>query len=397
MSVRFLSGCADVAYRYLIESGIDVERAKKAARKSGNHGIIIYSLDSKTSSAIRKEMHHLGGDFLLVGDNHGEIKAVLLGTEDAFSSLAEILEPKGGDFQNVSFELNQALELFNRPPRIIGYGDERWDLSTRTHIMGVLNVTPDSFSDGGKFYSTSAAVMRALEMHTHGADFIDVGGESTRPGAEPVPENEELRRILPIIERLAGEDITVSVDTYKSSVAREAVKAGAAIINDISGVHFDREIATVAAEYGVMLVIMHIKGSPRTMQENPQYDDLMGEIIDYLQEGIELALDAGVARHKIIIDPGIGFGKRIQDNLQILTRLKELKILDCPILVGPSRKSFIGKLLEQPIGQRMWGTGAACSVAALNGADIVRVHDANEMGQVVAMTDYLSGKRSFDE
>ncbi|RMG67998.1 MAG: dihydropteroate synthase, partial [Nitrospirae bacterium] len=203
--------------------------------------------------------------------------------------------------------------------------------------MGILNVTPDSFSDGGMYMDRQRAVEHALRMVEEGADIIDIGGESTRPGAEPVPLEEELRRTIPVIEAISEKvDVPISIDTYKAEVARRAIEAGATIVNDISGLRFDPEMASVVAEKGVALVIMHIKGTPRDMQKNPEYDDLFGEIIEYLRGSIEIAKKAGVPEERIVIDPGIGFGKKPEHNLQIINRLDRFSELGRPILVGPS-------------------------------------------------------------
>jgi len=255
--------------------------------------------------------------------------------------------------------------------------------------MGVLNVTPDSFSDGGKFLGLDAAVQRGIEMVEEGADFIDVGGESTRPGSAPVSLREEADRVLPVIERLAKSiDIPISIDTYKSAIAAQALDAGATMINDISGLHFDPKIGEIAAGRNAALVLMHIKGVPRTMQEHPTYENLIEEICTYLSEGIFQAKVHGV--NQIIVDPGIGFGKTAEHNLEILRNLKAFQRFGYPVLVGPSRKSFIGKILDLPVEKRLSGTAAAVAVSVVNGANIVRVHDVREMKQVVQIVDAIA-------
>ncbi len=270
------------------------------------------------------------------------------------------------------------------------------DLSHRTHIMGILNVTPDSFSDGGKYLELEQAIERGIQMAEDGADMIDIGAESTRPGAEPVSVEQELRRIIPVMEGLLKQvDVPISVDSYKSSVAETALKAGAHLINDISGLRFDPKMSEVVARYQVPVVIMHIKGQPKNMQQNPYYDDLMGEIYGYLATGIQLAEAAGIKRQNIIIDPGIGFGKRLMDNYEILRRLNELKGLACPILIGPSRKSFIGRVLDLPLDQRLEGTIAAVAIGIQNGAHIVRVHDVKQIAKACRIIDLLVGRTSI--
>jgi len=254
--------------------------------------------------------------------------------------------------------------------------------------MGILNVTPDSFSDGGLYFDLDRALERAYSMVEAGADIIDVGGESTRPGSDPVPLEEELRRVLPVVERLVRElKVPISVDTYKAEVARQALERGATLINDITGLRGDPRMPEVVARFGCPVVVMHIKGTPKNMQENPTYEDVVAEVKEYLLEGIRLAEEAGLSREKIIIDPGIGFGKTVEHNLEILRRLKEFKALGQPLLVGTSRKSFIGKILNLPVNERLLGTVATVALSIAGGADIVRVHDVGEMKQVVQMAD----------
>lgn len=277
-------------------------------------------------------------------------------------------------------------------------GSKTLDLSSRTHIIGILNVTPDSFSDGGKFYRAELAIERGIQMTEEGADIIDIGAESTRPGAEPISIEEELQRLMPVLEGLLKKiAVPISVDTYKSAIANAALKAGAHIINDISGLRFDPNMKEVIARYQVPVIIMHIKGEPRNMQQNPCYDDLIGEIHEYLAESIRLAEQAGISRKKIIIDPGIGFGKRISDNYEILKYLSRFNRLSCPILIGPSRKSFIGKVLDLPPDQRLEGTIAAVVIGIRNGAHIVRVHDVKQIARACRIADLLAGKTLIAE
>jgi dihydropteroate synthase len=243
-------------------------------------------------------------------------------------------------------------------------------------IMGVLNVTPDSFSDGGLFLQPDEAVARAKQMAEQGADIIDVGGESSRPGSEPVPEEEELKRVEPVIRRLVKEiQIPISIDTYRACVADECLKLGVHMVNDITGLR-SKEMIGVVAAYEVPVTVMHMKGMPKTMQQNPVYSDVVQEVKEFLADRIEAARVAGI--HDIIVDPGIGFGKTVEHNLEILKKLREFKELNCPILVGPSRKAFIGRITGLPATERLEGTLAAISIAIVNGADIVRVHDVRE-------------------
>jgi dihydropteroate synthase len=257
--------------------------------------------------------------------------------------------------------------------------------------MGILNVTPDSFSDGGKYFDNDKAVEQALRMQDEGADIIDIGGESTRPGAKKITVKEEIKRVVPVIGALADKiGIPISIDTYKSAVAEAAILSGASIINDISGLRFDPEMPHVAARHNVPVVIMHIKGTPKNMQKNPSYKALIPEIMDYLREGIEIARNAGVAGDKIIIDPGIGFGKTAAHNLEVIKRLNEFAGFEKPILLGPSRKSFIGRILgDLPVMKRLEGTAAAVAIGIFNGANIIRVHDIKEMVHVARIADRI--------
>ncbi|MDZ7960870.1 MAG: dihydropteroate synthase [Aulosira sp. DedQUE10] len=261
----------------------------------------------------------------------------------------------------------------------------------QTYLMGVLNVTPDSFSDGGEFNSTAAALAQAQALAAAGTDIIDVGGQSTRPGSAQITLAEELERVLPVVEALrSGITIPISVDTTRADVARASVAAGADMINDISGGTFDPQMLPTVASLGVPIVLMHIRGNPQTMQQQTDYQDLMAEIYNFLAQQIAAAIAVGIDQQKIIIDPGIGFAKNYEQNLEILRRLRSLRALNCPILVGASRKSFIGRILNQPDPKaRVWGTAAACCAAIFNGADILRVHDVKEMRDISLIADAL--------
>jgi dihydropteroate synthase len=266
------------------------------------------------------------------------------------------------------------------------------NLNERTHIMGIVNITPDSFSDGGMFFDPDLAIAHALKLVDEGADIIDIGGETTRPGSKPISAKEESARVIPVVERLAQLiDVPISIDTYKSTVAKRAIDAGADMINDISALRFDPGMKVVAAKYDVPIVLMHMKGTPLNMQKDPRYESLILEIIAYLREGIEIAQRAGIDPGRIIIDPGIGFGKSIKErhNLEIIKRLSEFRVLGMPILIGPSRKAFIGEILGTDITEREEGTAAAVSAAVLNGANIVRVHNVGMIKRVVKVIDAI--------
>ncbi len=270
------------------------------------------------------------------------------------------------------------------------------DFSKKTHIMGVLNVTPDSFSDGGLHFDKSPAVDRALRMIDEGADIIDIGGESTRPGSDPVSPEEEIRRTAPVIDALAKRiDLPISIDTYRAVVAARALDAGASIVNDISGMRFDPLMQEVVSGYKVPVVIMHIKGTPKSMQVNPAYDALIPEILQYFRECTESAVKAGISEDLIVLDPGIGFGKTFYHNLAILNNLQEFTQLRKPILVGPSRKAFLGRLLDgAPADERIEGTAAAVAISIMKGANIVRVHDVKEMSKVAKVADAIKRERA---
>lgn len=273
------------------------------------------------------------------------------------------------------------------------------DFSKRTYIMGVLNVTPDSFSDGGLYFEKDVAIEHALKLIEDGADIIDIGGESSRPGSLPVPVEEEIRRTIPVITELTKKTrIPISIDTYKAKVAKEALDAGASIVNDISGLRFDPEMASVVAKNNVPIILMHIKGTPNNMQINPTYEALIPEIIDYLRGSIQLCRKSGIPDQNIIIDPGIGFGKTLEHNLEIIANLKEFTSLGKPIAIGVSRKAFIGKILgDVPTSKRLEGTASAVAISIFNGANIVRVHDVLEMSKVVKIADAIKTHRYLNK
>lgn len=266
-------------------------------------------------------------------------------------------------------------------------------LGERTLVMGVLNVTPDSFSDGGRFLRPGDAVMAALAMQRAGADILDIGAESTRPGSVGISESEELARLLPVLRALRGRlKIPISVDTQKAGVAEAALRAGAEILNDISGLKSDPRMAEVAAKSGAPLILMHMRGTPRTMQKGPFAKDVMRDVMSGLRASVKVARQAGVKRSQIILDPGIGFGKSFSQNYELLAGLPEFAKLGHPLLVGPSRKGFLGATLARkgkplPAAGRIWGTAASVTASILNGAHIVRVHDVKEMVQVARVAD----------
>jgi dihydropteroate synthase len=264
-------------------------------------------------------------------------------------------------------------------------------------VMGILNVTPDSFSDGGLFQTIEAAVVQAQCLEKAGVDILDIGGQSTRPNAEDLPLQTELDRVVPVIEAIRQvSTVPISIDTTKAIVAQAAISAGANLINDISGATYDPQMLSTVAKLNVPIVLMHIRGNPKTMVQLTDYQDVVGEVIAWLKERIEAAVAVGVPRHHIAVDPGIGFAKTAPQSIELLQRLSEFQTLDCPILVGPSRKSFIGHILQQPDPkQRVWGTAAACCAAIASGADILRVHDGAQMVDVCRMADAVWRRSSL--
>ncbi len=294
-----------------------------------------------------------------------------------------------GDFFS---EVRSALGRVKRKTVALNCGGKTLTLGKRPKVMGILNVTPDSFSDGGAHYGLENALERARQMVEEGADIIDVGGESSRPGSDSVDPWEEMARVTPVVSKLAKDlPVPISIDTTKSVVARAALDAGAGMINDISGLHWDLKLASLAAQYKVPVVIMHTRGKPKTMQEEIHYDSLISEIIRYLKEGIEVALASGIPEDQIVVDPGIGFGKTLENNLEIMDKLYEFSILGKPIMLGASRKSFIGKVLDLDVDQRVEGTLATTLYGILRGADIVRVHDVKENVRAIRMLERMMG------
>lgn len=352
------------------------------------YGVIAENLEEEHTEVLRRECLARGMRVYLAHSDGARRKTLLWGNRRQLEEMAgdcltmPILSGIGAGLERSLTNLFQSEYRFR-------CGDYTLPVGRKTLLMGALNVTPDSFSDGGKFLSPEAAIARGQLLMEEGADILDIGGESSRPGSQPIDAREELARILPPLRSLVKMGIPISVDTCKSGVARIALQAGASLINDISGLRLDPALAEVVAQAGAGLVIMHMKGTPQDMQKSPRYDCLMGEIMAYLQEGITLAESAGVGPDAIAVDPGLGFGKDLGHNLTLLRRLRELKCLGKPILVGPSRKSFIGRILDLPVDDRVEGTAAAVGWAICKGASMVRVHDVREMKRVALMVDTL--------
>jgi len=264
--------------------------------------------------------------------------------------------------------------------RLIQWGD--WPL-----VMGIVNVTPDSFYDGGRFIEPEAAVEHALQLVEEGADLLDIGAESTRPGSLPIDEREERRRLIPVVKAVAkAVNVPLSVDTSKASVARSAIDMGAVIVNDVTALRGDQEMAAVVAESQAGLVLMHMQGNPETMQQSPRYGNVVQEVFSFLSDRMQFAMSRDIARTSLILDPGIGFGKLLENNLELLAKLRTFTTLDRPVLAGVSRKAFIGKITDRPVEDRLWGTAAAVALAVEQGAQMVRVHDVRAMRDVVKVS-----------
>jgi dihydropteroate synthase len=344
--------------------------------------IKVEGLKAPAANILKQEMLSLGGDAAVargvVNCSVELSSSIIMGTRKQLKNLVKKLKPQPFGLKVLADELSELLG--SEDSFSVEWHGGNLDLSSRVAVMGILNVTPDSFSDGSDNFRYEDALIRALQMVEEGADILDIGGESTRPGAAAVPLEEELKRVIPLVEYLAHRvKVPVSVDTYKAEVALRAVEAGAAIVNDISGLRLDPNMASVAAKTGASVVVMHMRGTPRDMQSDTSYEDLVGEVYESLAGSVKLALDAGVARHRIIVDPGVGFGKSVDGNLELIKRLGEFSSLGLPILAGVSRKSFIGKVLgiETP-KERLEGSLAAASIAVFAGAHIIRAHDVRE-------------------
>jgi len=368
--------------------GVSEEGRQILKGKGSFYLIKVEALSSQAANLLKQEMLAIGGDAAIkkevVSFAVKRSDVLLMGTEAHYRKIIPRLRRQPFGLAIVSSQIKQTLGNFKKDDFTIPLGDKLLNLARKTAIMGVLNVTPDSFYDGGRYTRQDKALRRAEQMIEEGVDIIDVGGESTRPGSERVGLEEEIKRVIPIIEKIRENfDLPISIDTYKAEVARQAIEAGANMVNDISGLRFDPKLKEVVAKCDVPVVITHIKGTPKDMQDNPQYGCLMGEIISYLRESIRMAEEAGISSNKIIIDPGIGFGKTTEHNLRIIKRLPELKSLGKPILIGASRKSFIGNVLKLPVSERLEGSLAVASLSVFQGANIIRTHDVRETRRVV--------------
>ncbi len=401
--------CLPTAYGVRILTAPDADAVARELARTGcapedvyalaSHGVwLLVRLERATiavAQQLRRAMRDAGGEAAIpcAADAGG---VVLLGTEAQVRQAAARLAPDPA-LAAIASAIMKTMRCYDARGGELRCGPYRLPLGAKTWVMGILNVTPDSFSGDGIGGDIDAALRQAEQMLTEGADLLDVGGESTRPGAREVPVAEELRRVTPVVQALATRfPVPISVDTYKSEVARAALDTGATLVNDISGLRFDPAMARTAAEYHAAVVVMHIQGTPRTMQLHPHYDDLMTEICASLQESTALAMAAGIPPEQVVLDPGFGFGKTLENNLELLRRLRELRSFGQPVLIGTSRKSSIGKILgDLPPEERVEGTAATVALAIAHGADIVRVHDVKAMARVAKVADAV--ERNYAE
>ena len=376
--------------------GCDPGGVPLMAPKAMHHTFKLEDVDSRAALIIKQEMLSAGGEAAVcrgvIGLSSKKTDILVMGTRRQLQLATGKLRGQPFGAAAVAEEIRSVIRNMDRGrDHVLKWGGRRLELGKRTHVMGVLNVTPDSFSDGGRFLDTRKAVHRAIQMVAEGADIVDIGGESSRPGAAPVSAEAEKRRVLLVIRALAGKlDVPISIDTYRPETARAALDAGAEIINDIFGLR-KNGMAELAAKRDVPVVLMHMKGSPRDMQKDPQYDDVLGDVHRFFLERIDIATRAGIDPEKIVLDPGIGFGKTADHNLRILSRLGELGGLGMPVLVGVSRKSFIGKVLGTGVDERLEGGLAAATAAILNGATIIRAHDVEANVRAARIADAIIG------
>jgi len=375
--------------------GVDPYGISAMTPKTRHVNILLSARPCKVANILKQEMLSLGADAAVArGSVSCAVDAtdvLLMGTHKQILALAGKIEKQPFGLDGIAGDLRGLLSHLEKKPWVLKTSRRELLLGEKTLVMGVLNVTPDSFSDGNRYYDRQRAVDRGLQMAEQGADIIDIGGESTRPGAQKVSLKEELARVIPVVEQLAPKlTIPLSVDTTKAEVAQKALAAGAEIINDISALAGDSKMASVIRKAFAAVVLMHMRGTPADMQQGDlRYEDLTGEIIAFLSGAVQKALAAGISRERLVVDPGIGFGKTYEDNCTILNKLREFRTLGLPLLVGTSRKAFIGSVTGDAADQRMEGTAATVAAAVMNGCHIVRVHDVAAMKKVADMTDAI--------
>jgi len=363
--------------------------------KMVHHNVLLEGIKCNIANIIKQEMLSIGGDAAVsrfaVSCSVKETDCVIMGTAKQIQRLSDKISIQPLGLSIISNAIKELLANASKNLFILKTCRSEIVLGEKTEIMGILNVTPDSFSDGGFFKETGDAVEYGLKMMEEGADILDVGGESSRPDAVPIPLDEEIARVIPVIKGLAKSiKIPISIDTTKAEVARRAVESGADIVNDISALTFDPQMANAVADTGAAIILMHMRGTPKDMQKGDlSYRSLRGEIIEFLEDKIEKCQMAGISREHVMVDPGIGFAKTGEDSMRLIKYLSEFKVLGRPIVTGPSRKSFIGKITGGGPTERIEGTAAAVTAAIMNGANVVRVHDVKAMKKVAAMADAI--------
>ena len=375
--------------------GVDPYGIDAMATKTQSVNILLSAQPCKVANILKQEMLSLGADAAVargsVACSIDATDVLIMGTLKQINALAKKIENQPFGLNVIAKDILALIGNSNQYQYIFKTSRREMILGEKTLIMGILNVTPDSFSDGNLYFDQQKAIERCLQMADEGADIIDIGGESTRPGAKSVSARQEIARVIPIVESLSGKiSIPISVDTTKSPVAQAALSVGAEIINDISALNGDKKMASVVKKANAALILMHMRGKPETMQTgNLVYDDLMDEIICYLKKSCQKAFAAGIAKDHLVLDPGIGFGKTREDNCKIIKKFGELKSLGLPLMIGTSRKSFIGHITGGASVQRLEGTAATVAAAIMNGCHIVRVHDVAVMKKIAAMTDAI--------
>ncbi len=375
--------------------GVDPENVGNLTDKFRFYSMKVENVDTRGANLVEQYINQLGGVVAI----NSEARAftvrftdlLLSGSRHMFSLLVIRLKKEPFGLDELAGEIKKCIESDNG---VMMWSGRVLDFHKKTYVMGILNSTPDSFFDESRIASVHEAVERAEKMIKAGVDIIDIGGESSRPGSDSVSEDEEIRRVIPVVQAIRERsDIIISIDTRKKNVAERALDSGADIINDISGLQNNMEMAKLIARRKTPIILMHIRGIPKNMQKNPYYKNTVSEILRELQSSISKAMGAGIPHDKIIIDPGIGFGKRLEDNLKIIRELQSFKSLNFPVLIGLSRKSFIGQILDKPVEKRLIGTIVANTVAILNGANIIRVHD---VGQTVEMVKIIESIRNIE-
>ncbi|MBU0503505.1 MAG: dihydropteroate synthase [Candidatus Omnitrophota bacterium] len=406
--MRIIQGCSAIDLKKMLQ-GIKVDPCgiNIMQPKASFYLVKLSSLACIAANILKQEMLSLGGDAAVARDTiSAKIKTtdcLLMANLAQLKRLNQKLKHQPFGLNKIAKDLALALENYRKDRFILDLGKHKLSLSLRTHIMGIVNITTDSFSGDGLYSIVKnpcqparqkEAILKSIleyaqKLAKDGADIIDIGGESSRPGAKQISCKEELARVIPAIRKLVKNiRLPISIDTYKPEVAEQALDNGAVIINDITGLK-NKKMLKVAVKYNAAVIVMHMQGTPRTMQTKPYYVSLIDDIIDFLSSAVSRALEAGINRDKIIIDPGIGFGKTLEHNLEILKRLSDFKILGLPVLVGASRKSFIGKILGTQPKDRLFGTISSCILASINGANILRVHDVREVRDALRLSDRI--------